>query len=412
MSFDLVALVIANMVGVGVFTTSGLALQSVPDPWVLMALWGLGGVYAVVGAIAYGGLARARPDNGGEHHLLRSLGLPAWGFAAGVVSLTAGFAGPLAAAAHGLDAYLGPGTGAAVLLGFGVLHTSRAGLGLRLQTTAVVAKLTLVVVVVTFAALRAGPTLPTSGGPVGPSAMFAVFVWITFSYTGFNAAVYLAGEHPPGQVARAGVVGALGVTVLYLLLNASFVLAQPTASVVGRADVAVAAAAFDGSEAVLATRILAGTALVTSVSSLAVAGGRVVQSMARAGDLGTAMVRLGDQPGPGVAAISALAGVAYVVAGLPEILGVAGWMLAGSSTLVVGAGLWRGVYPDAGSRVAAGGFCGGTLAVLVGSAQHAPAEAAIALGTFGVAGVAHRLVRPRRATTRRSRRRGGAGHRR
>ncbi|MEM6927909.1 MAG: amino acid permease, partial [Myxococcota bacterium] len=347
MSLDLVALVIANMVGVGVFTTSGLALQSVPDPWVLMALWALGGVYAVVGAIAYGGLARAHPDNGGEHHLLRSLGRPAWGFAAGVVSLTAGFAGPLAAAAHGLDAYLGTGTGAVALLGFGALHASRAGLGLRLQTTAVLAKLALVALVVGLAALRAGPELPVSGAEVAPSAMFAVFVWITFSYTGFNAAVYLAGEHPPSTVARAGVVGALGVTVLYLLLNAAFVLAQPVAETIGRADVAVAAAANDGGSAVLATQILAGTALVTSVSSLAVAGGRVVQSMARAGDLGSALARLGERPGPGVAAISLLAGAAYGVAGLPEILGVAGWMLAGSSTLVVGAGLWHGVYPDA-----------------------------------------------------------------
>jgi len=257
---DLVALVAANMIGVGVFTTSGLALTSVADPWALMGLWALGGGYAVVGAAAYGRLARAMPDNGGEHHLLRSLGHPALGFAAGVVSLTAGFAGPLAAAAHGLDAYLGRGAGAVALAAFGILHALRAELGLRLQTVAVLAKVGLIALALGFAATAAGP-LPPIGGPVASSAMFGVFVWITFSYTGFNAAVYLAGEHDPAGVARAGVGGALVVTALYLALNAAFVLAGPVADVAGRADVAVAAAERAGATAVLVTRAVAGLAL-------------------------------------------------------------------------------------------------------------------------------------------------------
>jgi len=128
------------------------------------------------------------------------------------------------------------------------------------------------------------------------------------------------------------------------------------------------------------------------VSSLAVAGGRVVQSMGRAGDLGPWAVRLGDRPGPGVVGIVALAGLAYVSAGLSSILGLAGWMLAGSSALVVGAGVARGVFEAAGERVVAVGFVGGTAAVLAGSAVHAPGEAATAAGTFVVAAALHALV--------------------
>ncbi len=388
LKLDLVALVVANMVGVGVFATSGLALADVPDPWGLLGLWGLGGVYAALGALAYGGLARALPDNGGEHHLLRSLGYPSLGFAAGVVSLTAGFAGPLAAAAHALDAYLGTGAGALALVGFGLLHGLRAELGLRLQTLAVVAKVALVGLVVGLALVAAGE-LPPAGAEVAPTAAFGVFVWITFSYTGFNAAVYLAGEHPPADVARAGVVGALAVTALYLSLNAAFVLTGPVADVVGREDVAVAAAERVGAEAVLVTRFVAGTALVTSVSSLAVAGGRVVQSMARAGDLGPFLVGLGDRPGPGVVGIAGLALAGYLVTDLREILGFAGWMLAGSSTLVVAAGLAGGVLREV--RAASAAFVTGTVLVLVGSAQYQPRQAALAAGAFVVAALAHRL---------------------
>lgn len=381
---DLVALVVANMVGVGVFTTSGLALTSVPDPWVLLGLWGLGGVYALLGAVVYGALAQARPGNGGEHHLLRSLGRPELGFAAGVVSLTAGFAGPLAAAAHGLDAYVGSGAGAVALMGLGTLHAVWGAVGLRLQTVAVVAKLGLAVFVVVVAA-GAGMA-EVSPAPVEARAAFGVLVWVTFSYTGFNAAVYLAGEHPPAAVARAGIVATAIVTVLYLALNAAFVFGGPVDGVAGRVDVAVASATRHGAFAVTVTRVLAGLALVTSVSSLAVAGGRVVQSMIRAGDLGAAARRLGDHPGPGVAAIAGLAGVAYLVAGLPAILGWAGWMLAGSSALTVAFGWVRGVFEGA-TRWAAVGFVGGTGAVLVGSALHAPTEAAVAAAGF-VAAVA------------------------
>lgn len=388
---DLVALVVANMVGVGVFTTSGLALGSIGDPWVLVALWAVGGAYAMLGAVVYGALASAHPGNGGEHHLLRRLGRPELGFAAGVVSLTAGFAGPLAAAAHGLDAYLGPGSGGVALLGAGVLHAWRGALGLRVQTVAVLAKVGLVVAVVMVAASTTD-TPPAPSGLVDPGAAFGVLVWITFSYTGFNAAVYLAGEHAPKDVARAGVIGAGVVTVIYLGLNAVFVLSGPVADVIGRVDVAVASAERDGPLAVAVTRGLAGIALVTSVSSLAVAGGRVVQSMARASDLTALAVPLSERPGPGVAIITGLAAVGYLFAGLPAILGWAGWMLAGSSALTIGRGLQRGVFDTPLSRAAGVVFVGGTVAVLVGSALHAPIEAAVAAGGFAVAVLVHRAL--------------------
>ena len=100
------ALVVANMIGAGVFTTSGFALADLGDRrWVLLA-WLVGGVLAAFGALTYGALARRSPESGGEYTFLSRAVHPLAGFLAGWVSLLAGFTAPIAAAAHGLQAYL------------------------------------------------------------------------------------------------------------------------------------------------------------------------------------------------------------------------------------------------------------------------------------------------------------------
>ena len=388
---DLVALVVANMVGVGVFTTSGLALQAVGSRTLLLALWASGGVYALLGAWVYGRLAEHLPHNGGEHHLLGQLLHPAVGFAAGIVSLTAGFAGPIAAAAHGLDAYTLPGAGAVAIVGSGLLHALTIQGGLRVQTLTVLAKVALMAAVIAIAGVGFNPADLSGDAPADWSAAFGIVVWISFSYTGWNAAVYLAGEHPVRSVAVAGVLGTLGVTVLYLALNAAFLYAGPADAVLGRVDVAVASAERHGAFAISITRGLAMAALVTSVSSMAMAGGRVVQSMARAGDLGPLSGVLGDRAPVGVAVLSGGALVAYLAASLPDILATAGWMLAGSSALTVLGGLVAGVFVHPGRRAAAIAFIVGTIGILLGSALHQPQQAAISLAVFVAAAAVHWL---------------------
>jgi len=93
------ALVIANMIGTGVFTTSGFALADLRDASFVMLAWLVGGLYAFSGVAIYSDLAKSYPESGGEYVFLKHLLHPALGTAAGWVSLVAGFTVPIAVAA-------------------------------------------------------------------------------------------------------------------------------------------------------------------------------------------------------------------------------------------------------------------------------------------------------------------------
>ena len=156
------ALVVANMIGVGVFTTSGFALADLGRPeWVLLA-WGIGGLMAICGALSYGALARRIPESGGEYTFLSKTVHPLAGFLAGWVSLLVGFTAPIAAAALGLQAYLADSFGlggrpewictAAILIA-GLMHGLRLQAGVVLQNTAVGLKLAVIGAFVLLGAL-------------------------------------------------------------------------------------------------------------------------------------------------------------------------------------------------------------------------------------------------------------------
>src|SRR5512146_3600437 len=102
------ALVVASMVGTGVFTTSGFLLADLKSPWPVLGVWMLGGVLAALGALNYGALARRLPESGGEYLFLSRTLHPAAGYLAGWVSLLVGFSAPLAAAAFAFGQYAAP----------------------------------------------------------------------------------------------------------------------------------------------------------------------------------------------------------------------------------------------------------------------------------------------------------------
>ena len=98
--------IVANMVGTGIFTTSGYILMQVGRPELLLMCWVVGGFIALTGAFSYAELGARFPRSGGEYVFLRESYGPLWGFLSGWVSLVVGFSAPIAAAAVAAAAYL------------------------------------------------------------------------------------------------------------------------------------------------------------------------------------------------------------------------------------------------------------------------------------------------------------------
>jgi len=192
------------MVGTGVFTTTGLLLRDLGSPLAVLAAWAVGGLLAVTGALSYAELAAALPRNGGEYQLLGRIYHPVVGFAAGIVSLVVGFSAPLAASALAFGHYLTavvPGVepaaaGVGIVALAATVHGIHVRLGVRVQAAATLLELALVLAFVVAAsagadpALLAAPDLPAARA--GPFA--AALVYVSFAYSGWNGAVYLAGE--------------------------------------------------------------------------------------------------------------------------------------------------------------------------------------------------------------------------
>jgi len=297
------ALVVANMIGAGVFTTSGFALADLGDRrWVLCA-WLVGGGIALTGAMSYGRLAARFQESGGEYVFLSRVIHPAVGFVAGWVSLLAGFTGAIAFAATAFEVYALPADahppwlpqGAlaiSTIFLFAGLHAMAVRFGLRIQNLIVLTKLSLLVAFVTYAFMAlpsdgwSGLHVENQGRPFSIFAFAGSLVWISLSYSGFNASVYVSGEVRDARrtVPKSLMLGTISVTLLYLALNTIFLYAPRPDEVVGREDIAaIAALALGGEGLAKAVRIAISIALLTSISSMIVAGPRVYAQMARDG---------------------------------------------------------------------------------------------------------------------------------
>ena len=292
------ALVVASMVGSGVFTTSGFLLEKLHSPRRVLLAWLVGGVIAGCGALNYGALARRFPESGGEYLFLSRTFHPAIGNIAGWISLLVGFSAPLAAAAYGFGAYLAPWlisntpqwTGTLLLCGLAMLHGFHGRRGAWVQNFAVGFKLSLMAAffLLAWQRLPADAFAREFGNKFDSGDFFSSLLWVSFSYSGWNAAVYLGGEvqDPQRVLPRALLLGTGLVTLLYLALNTTFVFATAPAELAGKADIGRAAAyALGGQAWADSLALLVALALSTSVSAMMMAGPRVYARMAQDGFL-------------------------------------------------------------------------------------------------------------------------------
>jgi APA family basic amino acid/polyamine antiporter len=404
------ALVVANMVGTGVFTTSGILIAILGSPWLVLLIWLLGGVIALLGALCYGALAQRIPESGGEYIFLSRTLHPAAAYIAGWLSLIVGFAVPLGALAFAFAEYLRPWLPAAIgphvaatilLLGVSVIHFVSVSVGARIQAAVVVAEVALIILFASFGLGRLYPhgfhTAPI-GGHFGKMGLALVIV--SFSYFGWNGAVYIGGEvkDPERNLPRSLIVGTSIVTLLYLGLNALFVFAAPMSVLSGRIDVAhVAAEAVGGPRLALAVSGLVALALALCVSALTMTGPQVASRMAGDGLLPRVFATpVGRPPRAALLAQLGLGLLVLWTAAFERILTYVGFTL-GICTAATIVGLCR-IRLKEGPRMAVPGWPwvpGLFLAFVFGSTVFTiiqrPFESLIGLGTLAAAAIAYRI---------------------
>ncbi|MDA8794446.1 amino acid permease [Gammaproteobacteria bacterium] len=293
------AVVVANMVGTGVFTSLGFQLLDIQSGFALLMLWAVGGLIAVCGAMTYAELGAALPRSGGEYNFLSRIYHPAAGFVSGWISSTIGFAGPTALAAMTFAAYMlsifpefgGPWTerfiAASLVIALSIVHaTNRRNSG-GLQLAFTILKVIIIIAFVIAAIVLVDTPQPVEFFPkngdfgVLTSGEFAVsLIYVSYAFAGWNAATYLSSEMENPQRTLPGILltGTVIVTLMYVALNFAFLYAAPMDSMAGEVEVGyIAAEAAFGTVGGRFTGIVLAMLLISTVSAMVMAGPRVIQ---------------------------------------------------------------------------------------------------------------------------------------
>ena len=290
-------IVVANMIGTGVFVSLGFQVISIHSDFAIMALWIIGGLLSLCGALCYAELAVALPRLGGEYNFLSRIYHPALGFMAGWISVSIGFPAPIAISAMAFGTYfLGIAPSASPLLlslslvwAVTIIHLVGLRTGEKFQNIATVVKIALILCLI-GAGIFYQDKLPFHIGPQpnelatmlsGPFSISLVYVM--YAYSGWNGAAYITAEvrNPEKNVPWALLIGTIIVTVLYVVLNWVFLISAPVDEIVGKPNVGMIAGqhifgAFGG----VVTSALISLGLIASVSAMSWIGSRVTKSMA------------------------------------------------------------------------------------------------------------------------------------
>ena len=315
--YDAAAIIVSNVIGGGILFTPPQVAASVPNPWLFLGIWVVGGLLAFAGAMAYAELAALRPRAGGEYVYLRAAFGRLAAFLTGWTSFVAGFAGAIAANAVFLAFYLGRFFPAAadatpllvIPLPFVPLTVSRQaivaisaivlmacihlrGVGPGRVVMNVLAALkvsALLVFIALGVTLGAGSTsnIVSGAAPVASGAWLLALIPVMFAYSGWNAATYVAEEiQAPGRnLPRALALGALAVAAIYFMLNLLFLYVLPVnelAQVKGSV-LDVVADRLLGVRAGDVMGIVSVISLAAGISAMTFAGPRVYYAMARDG---------------------------------------------------------------------------------------------------------------------------------
>ncbi|MBS3806504.1 MAG: amino acid permease [Bacteroidales bacterium] len=420
--FSVVAIIVADMVGTGIFTTSGLLMENLRSPVMMVVLWSIGGFIALSGAFCYAELSAAMPYAGGEYYFLSRLFHPLPGFLSGWVSFIVGFSAPVAAASIGMSEYLlqafpqwvpdhlvvgipgelfaRKGYAVGIILVFTLLHIQGLKLGAHVHNVLTIIKLALILgmIILGFSSGEGSfehfsQNTPADYSFGGFKNMGLSVMWILFAYSGWNAAAYIGSEvkNPSRNLPAALILGTGIVIMLYMLLNVFFIYAIPPGDMEGVISVGgLAIRNLFGDTYGRIFSLLIAVALFSSVSALIILGPRIYYAMARQGHFFRFAGRIHPRTGIPYLSVIIQGGVAIVIVfagAFNEILTYMGFALGIFPILAV-YGIFvlhrKGLssYRAPGHPFFPLFFMISNLAILVLGYAERPVESSIALGTI------------------------------
>lgn len=303
-AFSATSIVVANMIGTGIFTTTGIIAGYLPGNIWILVCWICGGLIALTGALCYSELATRMPQEGGEYIYLKKLYHPMIGFLTGWTSFFVGFSAPIAAAAISFSVYLLAGlnfetttflniqqlktlVAIATVIVFTAIHYFGIRLGTGIQNILTLLKV-LIIVALSVAGLFLGTgdftSISFSGNESGSLTSISVaMIIVMFSYSGWNASTYIAGElkNPRKTLPFSLIMGTITVIILYLVMNLFIIKEIPFAELINVIPVVeIAAVNSMGPWIGEVLGLLIAIALLSSLSAFILIGPRVYFAMA------------------------------------------------------------------------------------------------------------------------------------
>jgi basic amino acid/polyamine antiporter, APA family len=433
--------VAGSMLGIGIFIGPPQVAAHVSSTGWYLLVWVAGAVVALCGAISVAELGSTIPRSGGEYVYLREAYGKPIAFAAGILQILAIFPGSLAAlsvaaASFQLPALLGPAAAEPIrflgvelsaaplwasLIVVAFTAINHLGIVVSGRVEVLLAGAPVVLLAVVSSVVLAGRGLPQAAAALGafdPGALAAAFLPVYFAYSGWNAAIYVAGEidHPERNLPRALIGGTVGVAAVYLVLCTSFatLFPLPRLALVGEAGTAAARELYGSAGEGVATLLIL-CAVLASINGTVLGGSRIVQAMAENGEGLAFAARRDPRTGAPVAALWLQAAWAILLVAwrrFDELLAYTSSAMLITAALSVVAVIvlrWRRPELDRPYRVPLYPlppilFAAASLSVVAILALHGDSSVWLSLGWFGLALAAYRLLRDRLLPSGRGRR--------
>lgn len=344
--FDAVLLIVGNVVGVGIFTTSGFLAGELSHPWLFVGVWVLGGILTIFGALTYAEMAGMYPFAGGDYHFLKAAYGKWAGFLLGWVSFWIIGPGSIAALAIALASYLNPilgieGKTALKLAATAVIIFFAAVNYLGIRPGGAIQDLFSAGTVAFLLAMILGGFLfgkgdwrnftPQNAAPLEVSVLFASpMIAVIFTYSGWFASTYIGSEikNPKRNLPLSLLIGTFVVAALYTLVNLLYLYAANVEKLAGTVNVAqFALHNLFGPAIAGAVSIPIILAVASSINATVLTGPRIFYAMAQDGTFWQSLKKLHPRYNTPHIAIVSQAAIASVLVAMGTFDQLLGWVV-------------------------------------------------------------------------------------